>query len=125
MLYVSLDSNYSANADFVPTKGIVQDDQDELAQEIANQAKLYQNGVVTILAGGAASASDGFLHRGSRRYPRFALQVRLPDGHGRQIMIDTSLPHYILGSQWQHSPDPIDNRGWIFQEGTHWLKQIP
>jgi hypothetical protein len=40
---------------------IVQDDEDEPTMEISNQARIYQNGAVTILAGGSRSADEGFL----------------------------------------------------------------
>jgi hypothetical protein len=93
----------------------VQDDSDELAQEIVNQAKIYQNGVVTILAGGAVGADQGFLHQRSRIYPRYCISLMLPNGKVTRLTFDHRQGRTdtmeLLGTT-----DPVDKRAWIFQE---------
>jgi hypothetical protein len=90
----------------------------ELASEIANQAKLYQNGIVTILAGGAASVADGFLQRRSREQTRFDLRIRLQDGGENRLSfhLRPEYPLELIPNDLMPR-DPVDKRGWIFQEG--------
>jgi hypothetical protein len=101
-----------AVTDYLFAIGIVQDDTDELAVEISKQAQIYQNGAVTILAGGARSANDGFLQRRKLPYPRCRMTIRLPgpDAGDRTLLLDYHTPLPV-------TEDPIDNRAWIFQEG--------
>ena len=82
----------------------MQDDSQELAQEIAKQARIYQGGAVTLLAGDCSSVDGGFLHRRSRS--TFKLSIRLPDGKTSRILLQRQ----------RYSPDGVDTRAWIFQE---------
>jgi hypothetical protein len=92
--------------------GIVQDDYHDLAQEIANQAKIYQNGVLTILAGGAASANQGFLHRQPKPRSLYNVFIQMPTDQ------KVCLQFEIQPENEDHKQDPVNRRAWIFQEGT-------
>jgi hypothetical protein len=56
-----------SHTDRFSTLGIVQDDAEELTMEISKQARIFQNSAVTILAGGARSAEQGFLQKRQKR----------------------------------------------------------
>jgi hypothetical protein len=94
--------------------GIMQDDDDELAQEIAAQASIYQNGVVTILAGGADRVSQGFLRRRPNPHPQYNIRAIVP-GFGEICFI---LQHNPVRSynEITNQADPVNTRAWIFQE---------
>ncbi|EDU42610.1 tol protein [Pyrenophora tritici-repentis] len=92
---------------------IVQDDSDELTTEISKQAQIYQNGVMTILAGGAHSANEGFLRKRSLKHRRCVITIQIPglDNVKKKFILDMSLAN-------PHGPptDPVRSRAWIFQE---------
>jgi hypothetical protein len=90
--------------------GIVQDDTEELAKEIGKQAKLYQNGAFTILAGGAANADEGFLSRRSSVTPRYNICMQFRECEWQTLLIDVF--------RKDPQPDPVASRAWILQEGT-------
>jgi hypothetical protein len=99
--------------------GIVQDDYQDLAQEVANQAKIYQNGVVTILAGGAASANQGFLHRQPKPRSLYNLCIQMPNN--KKVCLQLEIRSKDESDQRDPSSyvrDPVNSRAWIFQEGT-------
>jgi hypothetical protein len=92
--------------------GIVQDEPEELQQEIAKQAKIYQNGAVTILAGDAATAAEGFLHRREPKLHQFPIAIELPDGNEIHLMVAVksyNSPGYRHGKYI----DTIDTRAWM------------
>lgn len=74
------------------------------------QAKIYQNGVVTMLAGDAASARNGFLYRRKSKALRFEISVRLRGDDVEKVSILLTPPVY------QPQIDPMSTRAWIFQE---------
>ena len=92
--------------------GIVQDEPEELQQEIAKQAKIYQNGAVTILAGNAATAAEGFLHCREPSLYRFPLAIELPDGNEIHLMVAVQ-PHTPSGYKCGKYVDTIDTRAWM------------
>jgi hypothetical protein len=94
--------------------GIVQDDCQDLAQEIANQARIYQNGVLTILAGGAASVNEGFLHRQPQPKPHLLYNVSIQMPNNKKVCLQFK----IQRREWGAERDPVNSRAWIFQEGT-------
>jgi hypothetical protein len=93
-------------------QGIVQDDTDELQQEIANQAKIYQNGVVTILAGGASSAQEGFLHRREQLEPRCSINLEVQNGSDVSLLLDPE-PQGLKKIFSNRPKDPVSNRAWM------------
>ncbi|KAH8729053.1 heterokaryon incompatibility protein-domain-containing protein [Phaeosphaeriaceae sp. PMI808] len=58
---------------------IVQDDDDDKSTEIQNMAYIYYLAEITIAAGNASSAREGFLAN-AVPYPSFAVSVRMPHG---------------------------------------------
>jgi hypothetical protein len=92
--------------------GIVQDDAEELTMEISKQARIYQNGAVTILAGGARSAEEGFLQKRQRLRHRCHIKIRLPGSEPPGTVTWFDFRKYQQGN----ARDPVDTRAWIFQE---------
>jgi hypothetical protein len=98
---------------------IVQDDPIDKETEIPKMAAIYGNAFVTIVAAGAFSATDGFIHnktvnalRGipfqSRKYPTISGYIYIEPSDTR----DTSNWHFetqVNDSKW-------NTRGWTFQE---------
>jgi hypothetical protein len=114
----SLCMNLSFSAEQTPTDrlstpGILQDDAEELTMENSKQARVYQNGVVTVLAGGARSAGEDFLQKRQNFRPSCRIKIQLPDSDLPKIEL---LFHFfnVKGPKVQ---DPINSRAWIFQEG--------
>jgi len=93
-------------------QGIVQDDSYELQQEIANQAKIYQNGALTILAGGAKAAPEGFLRPRTRLFPRYTITVHLPDGKMVPLLLDSHPGVNDILKGWR-PVDPVNKRAWM------------
>jgi hypothetical protein len=102
-----------SHADLVFPLGIVQDDAEELTTEIFKQATIYQNGTVTILAGGARSTDEGFLQRRQKLRHSCCIDIQV---HGSGLTKTGLLCEFYHGMKRQ-IPDPIDSRAWIFQEG--------
>ncbi|KAF2827068.1 HET-domain-containing protein [Ophiobolus disseminans] len=93
---------------------IVQDDPEDLGREISKQGRIYQNGAITILAGGAASTQSGFLHHRTRLHPRFIMKVDLPDS--REVRLITDFEGTGNRFTIEIPEDPVDSRAWIYQE---------
>lgn len=91
---------------------IIQDDNEDIAREIATMAGIYRNSTVTILAATSSSVAEGYLNY-PRRQPSFiTLPVKLPNGETGQIGISHPC-------QWGHfgwNLDPLSKRGWTLQE---------
>lgn len=96
---------------------IVQDDEQEVNQEIAKMHQIFQGGYVTILAGTARSANEGFLQR-RESGPRFRLPLRFPDGEQGSVILQPQIDSRSLAKL-----DPIFDRGWIFQESMSRAQQ--
>ncbi len=87
---------------------ILQDDASEQALEIAKMPYIYGSAVFTIAASRAGSVNEGFLAPRSLEAtnPAFTLPYRCQDetiGAVTLVQLDVS-------------PEPIDSRGWTFQE---------
>jgi hypothetical protein len=95
---------------------IVQDDPTDLIQELGKMARIYQNGTLTILAGGTASAQTRFLQPRERPDHRYKLKIRLPCGKVVHILLDHHQEAYSENLCVLDTSDPVTSRGWIFQE---------
>jgi hypothetical protein len=86
---------------------ILQDDENDLAREIADLPAIFGNAYVTISASRASDSREGFLHPVSRPPTDgvcFSLPYACPDGR---------LGYVIL---YRYSGNPIQSRAWTFQE---------
>jgi hypothetical protein len=92
---------------------IVQDDPEDMTKELSDMPRIYTNALVTISAGCAASAEDGFL--GLRKEVcssnRFRLPFRCEDGGIGSIFL-----HDIPGIPGTYTNEPINKRAWTLQE---------
>jgi Heterokaryon incompatibility protein (HET) len=88
---------------------IIQDNEIDKAQQIAQMPQIYNNAYFTIIAASASSASQGFL--GERTAPHsgtlaFDLPYLCPDGQQGSVTL----------FQLEPLSDPIDTRAWTLQE---------
>ncbi|KAF9771187.1 hypothetical protein IL306_011186 [Fusarium sp. DS 682] len=93
---------------------IVQDDQEDKMTEIAQMPRVYGNAVLTIAATSAASVVDGFLGPGklpSEVVKPIEVAVVCPGGERSSVVLVQMLP-----DNWERGPEPLDRRGWTFQE---------
>jgi hypothetical protein len=89
---------------------IVQDDPDEMAVEIAQMPRIYQNSTLTVAVARAASVNEGFLHPRTRTdTPNSAFE--LPFQCHRPIALGS-----VTLLKVTTSPEPLDTRGWTLQE---------
>lgn len=100
---------------------IIQDDGADKATEIGQMSQIYRHATVTILASRANSTSEGFLHcrhgKGCHENAtesflskcNFQLPYRTSSGEQSSIIITKH------GDVHQHK-EPLDARGWAFQE---------
>jgi hypothetical protein len=86
---------------------ILQDDEKDLAREIADLPAIFGNAYVTISASRASDSREGFLHPISRP-PADGICFRLP-----YACPDGRLGYVILH---RYSDNPIHSRAWTFQE---------
>jgi hypothetical protein len=88
---------------------IIQDDDRDRSQQIAQMPQIYRNGYITIAAASASDASEGFLHQ---RYspnsetPAFTLPYVCPNSERGNITI------FSL----DRDSNPLDTRAWTLQE---------
>ncbi|KAI8933211.1 hypothetical protein NX059_009846 [Plenodomus lindquistii] len=87
---------------------IVQNDENDVAHEIARQADIYRTSTLTLLAGNAVNADSGFL-QGQSRVKRHRITVKLP---GTEDVMST----LILDLRDDIKVNPVAQRGWILQE---------
>ncbi|KAF6828188.1 heterokaryon incompatibility protein (SNF2 family domain-containing protein) [Colletotrichum plurivorum] len=87
---------------------IVQDCDDDKEREIGRMATVYRNAALTIAAGTAVCASDGFLDRSGPAYLP-AERVDVPGQAGRTGTIYLRSGPYVP----RHA---LDKRGWVLQE---------
>ncbi|KAK0232012.1 heterokaryon incompatibility protein-domain-containing protein [Armillaria nabsnona] len=87
---------------------ILQDSDDDKAQEIAQMRRIFRDAYVTIIAASAHKVSNGFLHKRSTWYPTAStLPFRCPDG-GIGTM-------QLRGGQ--NAPkEPVNERAWCLEE---------
>lgn len=97
---------------------IVQDNEAEMAQQIALMPHIYSNAAFTILVARAEKAVDGFLHPHVPK-PNTQLAVKLPFRGPRQSITSAAsrTGHvYVVEHQERWKTEPIDARGWTLQE---------
>jgi hypothetical protein len=86
---------------------ILQDDEKDLAREIADLPAIFGNAYVTISASRASDSREGFLHPISRPSTDdivFSLPYACPDGRLGSVIL------------CRYSGNPIHSRAWTFQE---------
>jgi hypothetical protein len=91
---------------------IIQDDNKDIAREIAAMADIYRNSTATILAAMSSSVSESYLSHPREEPPFFTLTVKLPNAETANIGITHPC-------QWGHfgwDLNPLSKRGWAFQE---------
>lgn len=95
---------------------IVQDDDDNKYSEIQNMAFIYYLADITIAAGNASSARDGFLANAAP-YASFAVSVRMPDGFLGKILLQPGFTDYDPHATYKpEALPPLHQRGWTLQE---------
>lgn len=103
---------------FVDAFCIVQDDEQDMQQQIAQMPQIYGEALVTLLASRAASVDDGFLQRRPSSLPntdaeRCEVACRLPmrcaDGNMDSVVL-------LQLTSAGNATDPIHTRAWTMQE---------
>ncbi|CEI67441.1 unnamed protein product [Fusarium venenatum] len=90
---------------------ILQDDIEDKKREFSKMATTYKNAVVTLAAGTAENASEGFLHSKSSKQKPF-----LPDQRFSTSMDDGRTGHIYIPERSYQPNHPLDARGWTLQE---------
>ncbi|EFQ35379.1 heterokaryon incompatibility protein [Colletotrichum graminicola M1.001] len=86
---------------------IIQDCDMDKDKEIAKMAMIYKNAAVTIAAGTAKRATDGFLHMKRTYLPKDKFDVPMPGGGKGTVHLRSEA----------HVPEhALDERGWVLQE---------
>lgn len=89
---------------------IIQDDEEDVASEIAKMPRIFNDAVVCIVAANSSSSTNGFLTQKSTSTPEqlFQLFFRGPDGlKGSLSIVNSRTSGYI---------EPIELRAWTLQE---------
>lgn len=97
---------------------IVQDNEAEMAQQIALMPQIYDNAAATIIASRSESAFDGFLHQ-REAFRHTKLAVKLPLHCPDEFAPSSGLRNgsiYAIQVEDEPLPEPIDHRGWTLQE---------
>ncbi|GKT49799.1 uncharacterized protein ColSpa_09980 [Colletotrichum spaethianum] len=86
---------------------IIQDCNMDKEREIANMAMIYKNAAMTIAAGTAVKAADGFLDMKATYLPDDKFSVPMPTGEMGTVYLraEAHIPKHTL-----------DERGWVLQE---------
>ncbi|KAK2011692.1 heterokaryon incompatibility protein [Colletotrichum eremochloae] len=86
---------------------IIQDCEMDKDREIAKMATVYKNAAVTLAAGTAVKAADGFLNMRGAYLPEDEFHVPMPDGDKGTVYLraEAHVPRHAL-----------DERGWVLQE---------
>ncbi|PBK64774.1 HET-domain-containing protein [Armillaria solidipes] len=93
---------------------ILQDSEDDKAQEIAQIRHVFRNSYVTIIAACARKVSDGFLHDrrptvGKLSRGESLLPFRCPDGSIGTMRL-------VMGGSTSPIPEPVNKRAWCLEE---------
>ncbi|KAF5570893.1 TOL [Fusarium phyllophilum] len=90
---------------------IIQNCADDKRREISRMATTYENAAITLAAGTATRACEGFLGRVPNKSPTYLpehkFDIRMEDGRTGTV--------YLSGSPYQPH-HPLDKRGWTLQE---------
>ncbi|OLN85472.1 hypothetical protein CCHL11_08067 [Colletotrichum chlorophyti] len=86
---------------------IIQDCRRDKEKEIGRMATIYKNAAMTISAGTAARAADGFLSMESTYLPDERFEIPVPNGERGTVYLraGTHVPKHA-----------VDERGWVLQE---------
>lgn len=108
---------------------IPQDDEDEKQEQIACMPHIYSNATLTIVASRAQRTDEGFLQdRDLASTPDLVLVAKLPFRNSRSQSVSPASPGpraktdqgSIYITSWKHGmyieQEPLDSRGWAFQE---------
>lgn len=91
---------------------IIQDDKDDKDHEISQMATIYKNAAITLAAGTAERASDGFLDNAGSKPA-----VYLPESKFAIPVEEQGKMGTVYLSAEPYEPDhPLDKRGWTLQE---------
>ncbi|CBY01670.1 hypothetical protein LEMA_P004570.1 [Plenodomus lingam JN3] len=82
---------------------IIQDDEEDVAREIANQANIYRASAFTILAGDCAHADAGFLHPRPKPSIEYHISVRMPE-------MNDAVSKISVQFEKKHRKDPVEER---------------
>ncbi|KAF4452455.1 hypothetical protein F53441_4735 [Fusarium austroafricanum] len=90
---------------------IIQNCEVDKAREISKMATIYKNAAITLAAGTATEASEGFLGNPSNKHdtylPEHKFEISTEDGRSGTV--------YLSGRPYQPN-HPLDERGWTLQE---------
>ncbi|USP78816.1 HET-domain-containing protein [Curvularia clavata] len=94
---------------------IMQDSDEDKAQELPKMRSIYKFAAVTLVASVANSATEGFLHHIEEKYDYFIEPVTI---HFPLDMESPTSSQIILSypADYKRWKDPINSRGWTFQE---------
>ncbi|KAF2100999.1 HET-domain-containing protein, partial [Rhizodiscina lignyota] len=95
---------------------IIQDDPNDLALQLGDMPNIYHHALVTITASSARSVHKSFLHDRGHSYstlPPVALRYKSSHGSDGRILF---LEPQIQTDQREDFSEPIDERGWTYQE---------
>lgn len=92
---------------------IVQDSDDDKAEEISQMRHIFKDSCITILAAGASNADEGFLFRTPEDFNDYVeLPYFCPDGSKSNML----LRPWSAETSYDPLLDPVNTRAWIFQE---------
>jgi hypothetical protein len=87
---------------------IIQDNEADKIAEINAMGAVFKNAALTIAAGSAAGASEGFLDEAPQPHG-FSMPFKLPTGNIGSI-------RFVMPSKSPPYPNPLDTRAWTLQE---------
>ncbi|KIL85068.1 hypothetical protein FAVG1_11496 [Fusarium avenaceum] len=89
---------------------IIQDCEEDKAREISNMANIYKNAEITLAAGTATQASEGFLGNSQNSAPYLPQQKFV-------VPLENGFRGTVYLSDIPYEPNhPLDKRGWTLQE---------
>ncbi|KAM0421484.1 hypothetical protein ACHAPT_010657 [Fusarium lateritium] len=90
---------------------IIQDDDEDKGKEISKMATIYKNAAITLAAGTAERASEGFLGD-----PESKPTIYLPEDKFAIPMENGEIGTVYLSAEPYEPDHPLDKRGWTLQE---------
>ncbi|EUC43648.1 hypothetical protein COCMIDRAFT_100330 [Bipolaris oryzae ATCC 44560] len=94
---------------------IMQDSNEDKAQELPKMRSIYKYATVTVVASVAKSATEGFLHHVEEEYDYFIEPVTIPFSANT---VEPTCSEIVLSypAAYKRWKDPINSRAWTFQE---------
>ena len=90
---------------------ILQDSAIDQAKEISRMGEIYKDAAITIMAAGAETCNDGFLHRDASNTEEWSIPWISPQGPEGAINLQPSTTY-----NYDPELDPVNKRAWIYQE---------